>query len=262
MSTVIENISQIRLRLKEPNPHEPSDPQILNILIEHIHDHCAQLQNTANHWSVGWTEIQTSDGQEDYIIPAGDFGRPFLVYTDDPTTEFHHRREIPFSLLQNVDQRYAGPAKSGSSGTTHSACEISFFRSGPASPVAFARFTPIPGESSTYKIGYEANYEFGSLADTPGISSFHHLIRVETALSVLPLCEWGDISIKEKPDEWRLQAQALRDALLHDEEKYQKRFDSYKANSSRAGVSQKLGVGWQYEEEWGYGGSMVDGYGW
>src|SRR5262245_38090101 len=105
MSTVLENIPLIRQRLRDPDPHRPSDPHILNILIEHIYDHCAQLQNTANHWSVGWTQIQTSPGTEDYQIGAGDFGRPFLVYTEDATNEFHQRREIPFTLLQDADQR-------------------------------------------------------------------------------------------------------------------------------------------------------------
>lgn len=262
MATVVENLSLIRQRLKEPDPQKPSDPQILNILLEHIYDHCAQLQNTANHWSIGWTQINASQGTEDYPITAGDFGRPFLVYTDDPSNDFHHRREIPFSLLQNVEQLYQGPEQSGSGGTAHSACEISFFRKTPSSPAWYARLTPIPGESSVYQVGYEANYEFGSLGDSPGVSSFHHLIRVQTALSVLPLCEWGDISIMSNPDKWRLQAEAIRVTLLHDEEIYQKRFDSYKANSSRAGVSQKRGVGWEYEEGWGGGGRMVDGYGW
>jgi hypothetical protein len=262
MPQVSENISLIRQRLKEPDPHKPSDHQILNILIEHIYDHCAQLQNTANHWSIGWTQINATPGVEDYAITAGDFGRPFLVYTDDQSNDFHHRREIPFSMLQNVDQWYQGPEKSGSSATTHSACEISFFKKTPSSPSWWARFTPIPGESSLYQVGYEANYEFGSLGDSPGVSSFHHLIRVQTALSVLPLCEWGEMSIMSNPDKWRLQAEALRVTLLHDEEIYQKRFDSYKANSSRAGVSQKRGVGWQYEEEGGHVGAMVDGWGW
>src|SRR5262250_1097193 len=117
MATVVENIALIRQRLRQPDPHNPTDLQILNILIEHIYDHCAQLQNTANHWSVGWTQIQTSPGQEDYLITAADFGRPFLVYTDDPTNEFHCRREIPFTLLQDAEQRYLGPEKSGSSGS-------------------------------------------------------------------------------------------------------------------------------------------------
>ena len=262
MPQVSENLSLIRQRLKQPDPDKLTDPQILNILLEHVYDHCAQLQNTANHWSIGWTQIQASPGTEDYLITAADFGRPFLVYTDDTSTAFHHRREIPFSLLQNVEQRYQGTAQSGSSATTHSAVEISFFRKSPASPAWWARLTPIPGESSVYQVGYEANYDFGSLADTPGVSSFHHLIRVQTALSVLPLCEWGEMLIMSNPEKWRMQAEALRVTLLHDEEIYQKRFSSYISNSSRAGVSQKRGVGWEYEQGWGGGGSIVGGYGW
>lgn len=262
-TSVSENIGLIRQRLKQPSPQAPSDLQILNILIEHIYDHCAQLQNTSNHWSIGWTEIDAAPGTEDYIITAGDFGRPFLVYTDDPSSDFHHRREIPFSILQNVEQLYLGPEQSGSSATTHSAVAISFYKKAPSAPQWWARFTPIPGESSKYIVGYEANYEFGSLGDQPGVSSFHHLIRVQTALSVLALCEWGDVTIVANPDAWQMQANALRDTFLHDEEIYQKRFDSFKANSSRAGVSQKRGVGWQYEDDWGYGaGVLVDRWGW
>lgn len=261
MPTYSENIPLIRQRLNQPDPHKPSDLQILNILIEHVYDHCAQLQNTANHWSAGWTQIQTSAGTEDYPIIAGDFGRPFLVYTDDPANEFHWRREIPFTLLQNADQLYRGPEKSGTA-TVHSAVEISFYRKTPSNPSFYARFTPIPGETSNYIIGYEANYEFGALGDSPGISSFHHLIRVQTALSVLPLCAWGKLALDDDRAGWQLQQTTLRDSFLHDEAIYQKRFDSYKANSSRAGVSQKRGVGWEYEEGWGRGGSMVDGYGW
>jgi|SRR5262245_32969564 len=262
MATVVENIALIRQRLKQPDAHKPTDLQILNILIEHIYDHCAQLQNTANNWSVGWTQIQTSPGQEDYQIVAGDFGRPFVVYTDDPNNEFHQRREVPFSLLQDVDQRYFGPEKSGGSGTVHSAVEISFYRQTPSAPAFYARPTPIPNETVTYVVGYEANYEFGALGDSPGISSFHHLIRVQTALSTLPLCGWGKLCIEDDREGWKLQAQALKDVFLHDEAIYQKRFDSYKANSSRSGVTQKLGVGRDYEDGWGYGGAMVDGYGW
>ena len=261
MPTVIENIALIRQRLKEPEPHKPPDHQILNILIEHIYDHCAQLQNTANHWSVGWTEINTSSGQEDYLITAGDFGRPFLVYTDDPANDFHWRREIPFTVLQNVDQLYQGPEKSGTS-STHSAVAISFYKKAPSAPAWWARVTPVAGEVSKYIIGYEADYQFGALGDAPGLSSFHHLIRVQTALSALPLCEWGEMAPDKDRDGWLAQGAALKDSFLHDEAIYQKRFDSYKANSSRAGVSQKRGVGWEYEEDWGTGGRMVDGYGW
>lgn len=262
MSTVSENLSAIRLRLKEPNPHAPSDPQLLNLLIGHIADHQVQLQNSRNHWSIGWTTLNVSPGQEDYLVTASDFGRPFLVYTDDPADMFHQRREVPFSLLQDTDQRYQGPQQTQSA-SSHSAVEISFYRQSPSSPAWVARLTPIPGESSAYKVGYEANYAFGSLGDSPGLSPFHHLIQAQTALSAIALTEWGEISILKNPTAWKLQADALRDGLLLDVAGFQKRFSSYLANSSRDGVSQKRGVGADYEDGYGYGGgSMVNGYGW
>src|SRR5262245_27010093 len=148
MATVVENIALIRQRLRNPDPHRPTDAEILNILIEHIYDHHAQLQNTANHWSIGWTTLTTIPGNEDYLITAADFGRPFLVYTDDPTNDFHQRREVPFTLLQDAEQRYTGPEKSGAAGSnTHSAVEISFYRRSPSAPATFARLTPIPNEA-------------------------------------------------------------------------------------------------------------------
>jgi hypothetical protein len=262
MPNVSENLAMIRQRLKQPNPQAPSDLQLLNILIEHIYDHCAQLQNTRNHWGIGWTRIDVSAGTEDYNISATDFGRPFLVYTIDDADPFHQRREVPFSLLQDVEQRYQGPQQTQSA-SPWSAVQISFFRESPSSPTWKARPTPIPGASCSYMVGYEANYEFGALGDNPGLSPFHHLIRVQTAISALPLCEWGDVTIVKNRDAWRTQADALGASFLHDEAIYQKRFDSYKAQSTREGVSQKRGVGADYEEQWGYdGGSMVRGWGW
>lgn len=262
MPSVNENLSAIRLRLKEPNPQAPSSPQLLNLLIDHIADHQAQLQNSRNHWSIGWTQISASQGQEDYAITASDFGRPFLVYTVDESDSFHQRREIPFSMLQDTEQRYLGPQQTQSA-SPWSAVEISFFRQSPSNPAWYARLTPIPNESCVYKIGYEANYDFGALADSPGLSPFHHVIRTQAALSALPLCEWGEITILKNPAAWKTQADALRQALMLDLAGFQKHFDSYKAQASREGISQKRGVGCEYEEQWGYdGGSLVRGYGW
>lgn len=250
------------MRLARPNPHNPSDPELLNLMLDHVSDHVAALQNTRNHWSIGWTTINATAGAEDYIISAPDFGRPFLVYTHDDSDPFHQRREIPFSLLQDTEQRYQGPAQAQSA-SPWSAVEISFFREGPSNPVWKARPTPIPGASSTYKVGYEANYQLGSLADAPGLSPFHHLIRAETALAALPLCEWGEITILKNPDAWKIQADALRQSIMLEAAGFQKRFSSYLANSTRDGVTHKLGVGHEYEEGWGYGGGgMVSGWGW
>lgn len=258
MPTYSENISLIRQRLGSPDPNSPPDHVILNVLVEHISDHCAQLQNTRNHWSVERCSIDVSAGVEDYIITGANFGRPFLVYTVDSSNQFHRRREIPFTLMQDADQRYQGPQQSGAS-ADWSAVQMVFFRQGMASPIWKVRPVPIPNESASYECWYETAYEFSALGDRPGLEFFHHLVRVQTALSLLPLCSWGELSIRDKPDKWRLQAEAIRVTLLHDESRYQKQFDSYKAQASREGVSQKRGVGWQYEEDWGcHTGALYD----
>lgn len=256
MATNAQNLSAIRLRLGEPDPHCPSRFQLLNIFIDHVANHRAALLNTRSHWDVeSWT-LNVSDGDEDIPITAPNFGRPFLVYTTDASNEFHVRREIPFSLLQDTDQRYQGPQKTVAQG--HSAVEISFYRRGSSSPQWYARVTPIAGASATYEVFYEAGYTLASLGDSPGLSPFHQLIRVQTALSALPLCAWGDISIRQNPNAWKLQTGALRDVFLHDEAIFKKEFDSYRALSTKEGVSRKRGEGWQYETGVHGGGALVD----
>lgn len=249
--THAENLSAIRQRLGEPNPHQPSDPQLFNIYIDHVANHCASLQNTGSHWSIDRWELNVSEGEEDYLVAAPNFGRPFLVYTTDATDTHHVRREVPFSLLQDADQRYQGPQQVDQQ--DHSAVQICFYRLGAAMPQWKARPIPIPGDSATYEVFYEAGYAVGSLGDSPGLDLFHHLVRVQTALSALPLCAWGNISITGDREAWKLQSQSLRDTLLHDEKNFQKQFDSYRSQTTREGVSRKRGEGWSYVDNYGAG---------
>src|SRR5262245_63473714 len=259
MPTYNRNIALIRQRLLQPDDGHPTDLQLLNILLEKIADHNAQLLNTRNHWMVASTTLTTSSGTEDYPILAADFGRPFLVYTTDATDTYHVRREIPFTLLQDAEQRYWGPQQNGI--TKHSAAEIAFYRLNPAAPSWYARFIPIPGDAATYDLWYEANYDDGAagLSDAPGLSCFHHLVRAETALATLPSCSWGNISLEQDMQRWQMRIQVLSESFTRDIAMYQKQFDSYKAQASREGVTQKRGVGHEYERDWGFGiGSMTN----
>jgi len=261
MATNQENLSGIRRRLGNPNPQAPDDGMLLNFLVDQLLHHQAQLQNTRNHWGLESYTLTTSPGQEDYIVTGAQFGRPFLVYTQDLTNPYHNRCEIPFTLMQDADQRYQGSQQTGSA-SQWSAAEMVFYRRGTASPAWYARPVPIPNASGDYVVWFEQNYEFGSLGDSPGLASFHHLVRVQTAMSGLPHCEWGAITIEGNPKAWELKTRAIRDSLVHDEAIYQKQFDAYKAMGSRDGVTERLGYGEDFESEWGYGGGrMVSGWG-
>lgn len=250
MATISTNIAMVRQRLLYPEPNTPADPDLLNIMLEKVSDHCLQLNNTQNHWSVATIPLSVAPGVEDYPVPVDSgFGRPFLVYTIDPSDPYHRRREIPFTLMQNADQNYRGPQQSQVQ--EHSAVEMSFYRTPASNPQWYVRLTPIPGAVADYQLLFESIYDpqAASLGDQPGLTPFHHLIRVETALDALPGCAWGKLSVREDREGWKLQCATLADVFTAAIAKYQKQFDAYKAQMVREGVTQKKGVGRDYLDD-------------
>ncbi len=254
----LQNIGMIRRRLGHPLPDGPDDQQLLQLLVDQLLHHHAQLVNTRNHWAVDKWTLNTSSGVEDYIVAAGNFGRPFLVYTVDDTNPYHVRREVPISLLQDADRRYVGP-KQTDSALAHTSVEVCFYRRQGLG--WYVRTVPVPSMSSSYEIWFESNYEYTAPSEAPGLESFHHLVRVQAAIGALPFCRWRDMSPTQNPQGWQMQMAALRDSLLHDEQKFQKEFDSYKAMSSREGVNNKIGYAPGYETDMFGAGRMVQGYG-
>ena len=142
----------IRSRLGNPLPGSPDDQQLLRLLTDQLTHHSAQLVNTRNHWSIDKWQVVVQSGLEDYLITANNFGRPVVCYTIDPSDPYHVRREIPFSLIQDVDRRYQGPQQNFAV-TRHSAVQMVFYRK--EGQGWFVRPVPIPGDSSSYEIWYE-----------------------------------------------------------------------------------------------------------
>jgi len=248
VATVAETITSVRLLLAQPEPSTPSEAVILEVVLNQLQHHHNQLQSTSNHFSVDSYALDATSGTEDYIVSAANFGRPFLVHTEDADDTYHHRREVPFSLLQDADQLYRGPQQ------THSAYEwtaqeIIFYR---RSNAWYARLVPIPGASGSYRVWFEvALANPGALTETHGLAAFHNLVKVQSALSLLPHCRWSGLDAKDT----LAQGQMLERALLRDEAKYQRAFDHYRANSTREGVSDRIGYGGlDYEAGDGYDG--------
>ena len=260
MPTQNDNIGAIRRRLGFPLPDSPSDPLLMQLLLDQTAHYTASLANTRNHWSVDKYDQSVSAGTEDYVVPAGqNFGRPFLVHTADPNDPYHSRREIPIVLMQDADLRYVGPQQSGLV-ADHTATEVIFYR---RYENWFVRFVPIPGGSATYSIWYETVYEYGSPDENIGVNAFHHLLRVQAALSALPHCGWRDMTLATQPKMWDMKVKALRDSLVYDEAKFQKEFNSYRAQSSREGVSQKVPYGgYEYDVGALSVGAFSGGFGW
>ena len=255
-----ENLSAIRRRLGYPLGDAPSDPQLMQLLVDQLANYNAELANTVNHWSVDHYQLPVNQGQEDYLVTAPNFGRPFLVYSVDGTDPYHARREIPIRLLQDADQLYSGPQQSYSS-LDDTLTAICFYR---RYENWMARAVPIPGGPGTYEVWYETVYEYGSPSDQIGLSAFHHLLRVRTAISALPLVEWRDCSPRLNAAGWQMKVAALRDSLVLDDVRFTKQFNSYKAQSSREGIGMKIPWGsMSGVDDDGIGaGRMASGWGW
>lgn len=256
MPTIASNLQQIRALLDDPTPQKPSDRILFELLNNAVFHHQNQLQNSGAPWSVNSWAFTAADGQEDYLVTATDFGKPFIVYTEDTSDPTLPRVEIPFAMLQNMDQFYAGPRQIASSGTNvFTATVMAFYRT---SDSYYVRLAPVPGSSATYRVWYEtAPQGVTSLGDTPGLTPFHHLIRVQAALAALPYCGWGDIRSdalrRATAAAWERKTRALAVALGHQEMQFQREFDTYKATLMQAGVERRKGFGDEYLDEWGMG---------
>ena len=256
MPTISENLSQIRILLDDPTPQHPSDRILFELLNNAVFHHQNQLQNTQSPWAVSNWPVTMASGVEDYLVTAQDFGKPFIVYTESTVDPTLPRVEIPFALLQNVDQFYAGPRQVLTSGPdAFTASVVSFYRSGES---YYMRVTPVPGGSATYRVWYEVAPEGASaLSSTPGLTPFHHLIRTQAALAALPYCTWGaaksDAESPAMAAAWERKTKALAMALTTQAAQFQHEFDTYKATLMQAGVERRKGFADDYMDQWGYG---------
>jgi len=242
MATLTQNMVEIRYLLDEPAEGSPSDRILWSILNNQVFHHKSQLQNSSAQWDVDSWPLVTAAGVEDYLITATNWGKPFWVHTEDLTQPQLARVEIPFSMLQNTDMFYGGPAQPYiSSSDLFGAAVISFYsRAGSW----YARITPIPGGTVTYRLWFEVTPSAPlSPGDTAGISPFHHLIRVKTALSALPYTKWGGVAVDaddpKKAVAWERKVKALGLALGMQATDFEHQFDTYLASLTDAGVERR-----------------------
>ena len=258
MPTLEANLAKIRLLLDEPS--RPENHVLFELLYNNVQHHVTQLQNSSAHWSVYDFPLTAVAGQEDYLIAAPDFGKPFWVYTEDPNDPYRPRIEIPFAMLNNADQFYLGPRQvMSTSDNTPTAVVMSFYKklNNQIGNAWYVRITPCPGGTAYYRLWYETLPEpQESLGATPGLTPFHHLIRVQTALSALPVAAWGDIAADtldpKKAAAWERKSKALAIARSHEEQMYQEQFSTYLGNMMEAGIESRSPFGEGYDE-WDYG---------
>jgi hypothetical protein len=257
MPNVVENLAMVRRLLDSPDPSRPGNGALFEFFGNQVMHHQSRLQNSGAPWDVRDYLLTVNPGTEDYIVPAGDFGKPFLVYTEDQTDLYRPRVEIPFSLIQNTDLFWSGPRQVHTTNdNTNSAVLFTFYRK---SGGFYARLTPVPGGSASYRIWYEvAPAAPGSLGETAGLSPFHHLIRIQTAIAALPYCAWGNLAVDAEKDKyverWKAKCRALGDVFLKQEEQFDHEFSTYIGSLMQSSAEAREGFGDDYMmDDCGYG---------
>lgn len=255
MPTVSSLSSSIRLLLNHPNPSNPDPLQVSEVMTGELQNMHASLANTRPHWDVDYFDLAVSQGVEDYPVGAANFGKMVCIHSIDPQNTYHYRIEVPVVLLEDADQLYRGPQQTYSS-YPWSATEMIVYR---RQSSWYIRPVPIPGYSAFYRCWFDVNtYTPQSLSDSPPLESFHNLIKVRSALALLPYAAWGSNSMKENMEYAQMLGASLSERALT----YQRNFDRYIGNLSRGDVHHAMGYGAEFEGQGGIGvGTMASGFG-
>lgn len=233
-----QSIVEVRYHLGEPSEGSPSTRQILQKIKDVAQLLHLEMQNSAIAWDVANFQISTVVGQSDYLIPAApeQFGKDFRVITIDPSNRFHVSREIRRCDMGDNDNFYNGPVQSNTNG--HSAVVCNFYRQGQA---IYLRLVPSPGEGGKlYEIWYEtASGLMDSTGDTPVMAPFQRYLNIKAALSLLPLCKWGNLSGKDLTE----RMMAVQVGLMSQAAEYKRVWDDWISSDRFDGTTTRIGYG-------------------
>lgn len=202
MSTVYQMMVNARMLLGQPSAQRPSDRELLQATLNHCQSLFNQISNSNEPWAIGGNDLilTVNAGQEEYNLSGGPtMGKPFVMYTMNPSNPAHIERMIPTYELQNLLLAYFGPRNgmflwpSYYDGSNHTAMGVAFYEKGGVDGW-WCRIRPVPQLSSQYRIIYGLGnwVQQAALSSSPVLSEHHHLLETRIAQSVLPMTRWTD----------------------------------------------------------------------
>ncbi len=236
MATIDEMIGNVRMRMADPDFHNPSLRHLLRFTLDHVRSLFNQITNSNEAWATGELTQAISPGAEEYSLAIT--GKPFAMYTTDSSNPSHVERMIPVYTLQNLLLAYEGPRDGAwvwpqyAGGSSHTAMGVAFYQKDGA-PGWYARVRPLPQASAQYKILYSiGNWaESAGLSSSPVLTDHHHLIEVRTAMSALPMARWSE---DEKANTEKRKELAL--SLMNDERAFRRDFETYLRSLSQSRI--------------------------
>jgi len=233
MPTINNIIGGVRLHLRTPSEDKIGDGKIAEYLLRKIDYYLNELNLTDQNWLLEKWQLDVDASTQIYTVnpSSAPFGRPILCETMDESDPFHERREITIVDLQDRDLFYRGPQQAWATAPPHSAITMTFFRSGGQKRVLVE---PQPAVSASYRFWFEPSRMLPQSItnDSPFLENFSNLLEVDTALTVLPDCDWPDVKHNR-----------IEKALGADLVRYTAQFDRYKNQDRQEQVNTKRGFG-------------------
>ncbi len=187
-----------RVLVDEPRPQRPSAQRVLTAVVQKTQSFYSRLENTGQAWSLKPDyPLNVSGNTQDYLLAVDDsYGKPIQVLSTYPQNPSYIQRYIPFREFASMHFDWPFPANLASwlwtDGSNCTAMRMAFYYRDDGS--RWVRILPQPQLAATYIITFASGDWAAnvSLENSPVLSQFHSLIETQSALSVLPSCEWRD----------------------------------------------------------------------
>lgn len=244
MATLSDIAQSTRLRLGEPRAQKPSARAVLQAVVTKTQSKINQLGESGQPWAIDELYLNVVANQSDYLLPVTPyFGKVLQVLTYYPQNLGIPQRYVEFTQINDMNYDWGLPLNVASymftDGSPNTAMRIGFYRKGGEDNI-WCRVLPMPMLSAQYLV----TYSVGNWADdagldaSPVLNQFHHLIEVQSALSLLPNCEWFD---DEKMNDSR--RSNLSKSLAYDETELKDDWERYIRSLTSDHLTLRTGAG-------------------
>lgn len=231
MPSRLENIFRVRALLDLPQVQAPNFHRMLEQEITEEMDIVNATLESSRPWATATWTLNYRCGQSKYPINVTDWGKVLYVVKVTGNAWMPYVN-VPFSDLEGQLYGKVWPSFPTGCGTgfypwTDTPEQICFYRQGVLDAQFMCEINPQPTQSAQYIITYIPGYigESDPLSANVQMPEHVELLRLRTAMSLLPYSKWHD-----DEDENRAKRKELAMGFAYQLERKEQMFKSYIAN--------------------------------
>lgn len=225
---------KVRILVGRPTQDQLNDGDLLDIIRGRAIYYAQQFGLTNCDWFIKECYINTDSTNNEYVVPASDFGKPIKVEFYDPNNPNLNGIEVKIINFQDCDLYNQASSTvnyglnfSTVDATGYVAAAIAFFGMIPRQ----CRLLPTPTTAVQYRVFYEpiADTTPPKFADKPLImAQFDDAIAVSSALLALPRCGYSEIVYPQ-----------YQQGLANEQARLDRQFDHYRLQNKHSQVTKK-----------------------